>query len=135
MSDTTPQMKLEVVLVPVADVDRAKEFYGERLGFNVDHDTRVSEQMRIVQLTPRGSACSVVIGSGLTEMPPGSLEGLQLVVRDIEEARNTLGDRGVASSEVELVGPPDQDGSRFIRFSDPDGNRWAVQELRGSFAR
>jgi catechol 2,3-dioxygenase-like lactoylglutathione lyase family enzyme len=125
-------MKLEVVVVPVADVDRAKEFYSGRLGFSVDHDTRVSEEMRIIQLTPPGSGCSVVIGSGLTEMPPGSLEGLQLVVTDVEEARNTLSARGVAPSEIELVGPPDKDGSKFIRFSDPDGNRWAVQELRGT---
>jgi catechol 2,3-dioxygenase-like lactoylglutathione lyase family enzyme len=130
MTDEALKYRLEVVLVPVSDVDRAKEFYAERTGFEVDHDTRVSEDMRIVQLTPHGSGCSIVIGIGLTQMPPGSIEGLQLVVADLERARADLLGRGVDVSEVEVRGPADMDGSKFASFADPDGNRWAIQELR-----
>jgi catechol 2,3-dioxygenase-like lactoylglutathione lyase family enzyme len=124
------EAKLEVVVVPVSDVDRAKQFYANRVGFKVDHDMEPSATMRVVQLTPHGSGCSIVIGTGLTEMKPGSIEGLQLVVSDIEAAREQLRGRGVEASEVELLGPPEMDGSKFISFADPDGNRWAVQELR-----
>lgn len=126
----SPNYMLEVVVVPVSDVDMSKSFYSERLGFTVDHDTTVSEDLRVVQLTPRGSGCSVVIGTGLSEMKPGSLEGLQLVVSDIEDARRDLLERGVELSDVELRGPADMDGSKFVSFEDPDGNRWAVQEIR-----
>jgi predicted enzyme related to lactoylglutathione lyase len=130
---TEPPMdyRLEVVQVPVTDVDRAKAFYTERAGFNADHDTTVSDEMRVVQLTPPGSGCSIVIGTGLTKMKPGSIEGLQLVVSDIEAARADLADRGVDVSDVQLLGPADMDGSKFVMFSDPDGNGWAVQEFRG----
>jgi catechol 2,3-dioxygenase-like lactoylglutathione lyase family enzyme len=123
--------RLEVVQVPVSDVDRAKAFYADRAGFVVDHDTTVNDRMRIVQLTPPGSACSIVIGTGLAEMQPGSLQGLQLVVRDIEAARAALAGRGVDVSDVQLLGPEDMDGSKFVFFSDPDGNGWGVQEYRG----
>jgi catechol 2,3-dioxygenase-like lactoylglutathione lyase family enzyme len=116
--------RLEVVQVPVSDVDRAKDFYTEKAGFNADHDHRVSEGLRFVQLTPPGSGCSIALGEGLTEMEPGSLEGLQLVVEDIEAARSELAERGVEVSEVQ-----DFDWGRFVFFSDPDGNRWAVQAL------
>jgi catechol 2,3-dioxygenase-like lactoylglutathione lyase family enzyme len=116
--------RLEVVQVPVSDVDRAKAFYTDKAGFNADHDHRVSEGLRFVQLTPPGSGCSIALGEGLTEMEPGSLEGLQLVVEDIEAARSELAERGVEVSEVQ-----DFDWGRFVFFSDPDGNRWAVQAL------
>jgi len=131
--ETEPPMdyRLEVVQVPVTDVDRAKAFYTEQAGFNADHDTTVSDEMRVVQLTPPGSGCSIVIGTGLTKMKPGSIEGLQLVVSDIEAARADLADRGVDVSDVRLLGPADMDGSKFVMFSDPDGNGWAVQEFRG----
>jgi predicted enzyme related to lactoylglutathione lyase len=130
---TEPSMdyRLEVVQVPVTDVDRAKAFYTEKAGFNADHDTTVSDEMRVVQLTPPGSGCSIVIGTGLTAMKPGSIEGLQLVVGDIDAARADLAGRGVDVSEVRLMGPADMDGSKFVMFSDPDGNGWAVQEFRG----
>jgi catechol 2,3-dioxygenase-like lactoylglutathione lyase family enzyme len=129
---------LEVVVVPVADVDRAKEFYTDKLGFNADHDTKVGDAVRIVQLTPAGSGCSVVISKGITSMQPGSLEGLQLVVNDLHQARKELVDRGVDVSEIEVYaenGPrPEQPGddlnnNGFIHFSDPDGNKWAVQQI------
>ena len=127
---------LEVVVVPVSDVDRAKAFYSEQLGFHVDHDTRVSEGNRIVQLTPPGSGCSVVIGEGLVpDMTPGSLRGLQLVVPDIEAARYELVERGVDVSDVRVVGenprpqPDPLDNVGFVFFSDPDGNGWAVQQI------
>jgi predicted enzyme related to lactoylglutathione lyase len=116
--------KLELVAVPVTDVDRAKTFYTEQLGFNADHDNRVSDELRFVQLTPPGSACSISLGTGITVAQPGSLEGLQLVVDDIEAARNQLVERGVAASEIR-----DFPWGRFVFFSDPDGNGWAVQEL------
>ena len=128
--------KLELVVVPVSDVDRAKTFYAEKVGFNVDHDTRVSDEVRVVQLTPPGSACSIAIGTGIVESQPGSVQGLQLVVSDIEAARAELVERGVEVSEVqEFVGeawvsanPPFDDWNSFVFFNDPDGNGWAVQQ-------
>ena len=119
---------LEVVPVPVADVDRAKAFYSEQIGFAVDHDTRVSDELRIVQLTPKGSGCSIVIGVGLVDSEPGSLRGLQLVVADILAARAELVNRGVEVSEIRQIDP--RDGGTLMDFSDPDGNTWVVQELR-----
>jgi predicted enzyme related to lactoylglutathione lyase len=116
--------KLELIPVPVSDVDRAKQFYSERAGFAVDNDVIVREGLRFVQLTPPGSACSVSIGEGITEMDPGSLEGLQLVVEDVEAARDRLAEGGVDVSEIQ-----DFPWGRFVFFSDPDGNRWAVQQL------
>jgi predicted enzyme related to lactoylglutathione lyase len=116
--------KLELIPVPVSDVDRAKQFYSERAGFAVDNDVTVREGLRFVQLTPPGSACSVSIGEGITEMDPGSLEGLQLVVEDVEAARDRLAEGGVDVSEIQ-----DFPWGRFVFFSDPDGNRWAVQQL------
>ena len=121
--------RLEVVVVPVSDVDRAKAFYTEGLGFNLDHDASPSEDVRVVQLTPPGSACSIVIGSGLSDSPPGSAKGLQLVVDDIEAARSDLAGRGVEVGEIKEMGRPGRPGFKFIFFSDPDGNGWAVQEL------
>ncbi|MEU2611694.1 VOC family protein [Micromonospora sp. NPDC007271] len=127
---------LEVVVVPVSDVDRAKEFYAERLGFAIDHDTRVGDDVRIVQLTPPGSGCSVVIGRGaVPDMPPGSLKGLQLVVPDLEQARKELVARGVEVSEIQVLGanprpvPHPLDNVGFVFFTDPDGNAWAVQQI------
>ena len=117
-------MKLELVAVPVSDVDRAKSFYVDQAGFNADHDHRVTDTLRFVQLTPPGSACSIVIGLGMTSMAPGSLQGLQVVVKNIEEAHRELSGRGVAVSEID-----DQPWGRFIYFSDPDGNSWAVQQI------
>ncbi|HEX4760086.1 MAG TPA: glyoxalase superfamily protein [Thermoleophilaceae bacterium] len=115
--------KLELVQVPVSDVDRAVDFYSERAGFNLDYDHRVSEEMRFVQLTPPGSGCSIALGAGLTEMEPGSVKGLQLVVSDIEEAHGELAGRG-----VEVSGVQDFPWGRFVFFEDPDGNAWAVQQ-------
>jgi catechol 2,3-dioxygenase-like lactoylglutathione lyase family enzyme len=126
--------KLEVVVVPVSDVDRAKQFYSEQVGFNVDVDHRAGEQFRVVQLTPPGSACSVTIGQGLSDMPPGSVKGLQLVVADIEAARAELVSRGVEVSPIQHFDDgvqkegPGGDWNSFIFFSDPDGNGWAVQQ-------
>jgi predicted enzyme related to lactoylglutathione lyase len=122
--------RLEVVQLPVSDVDRAKAFYTEKMGFEEDHDVRPSDEMRVVQLTPQGSTCSVVIGTGLSKMAPGSVQGLQLIVTDIEAARAELTGRGVEVSEVQLMGPADMDGSKFASFTDPDGNGWALQEIR-----
>jgi catechol 2,3-dioxygenase-like lactoylglutathione lyase family enzyme len=122
--------KLEVVVVPVSDVDRAKTFYTEGAGFNVDHDVAPGSDMRVVQLTPPGSACSIVIGTGMGHAEPGSIRGLQLVVPDIAKARETLMGRGVAVSEVQQMGSPDRDGGKFAFFEDPDGNGWSVQEIR-----
>jgi catechol 2,3-dioxygenase-like lactoylglutathione lyase family enzyme len=116
--------RLELVLVPVSDVDRAKAFYSEKAGFNADHDHRVSDEIRFVQLTPPGSACSIALGEGLTEMEPGSLQGLQLVVEDIEAARAELVERGVEVSDVQEF-----DWGSFVFFRDPDGNGWAVQGM------
>ena len=127
---------LEVVVVPVSDVDRAKDFYSEKVGFNVDHDTKINDDARIVQLTPPGSGCSIVVGKGVVaEMPPGSLKGLQLVVQDIHKARAELVERGLEVSEVQVLGenpvpggdPLDNVG--FVFFSDPDGNSWGVQQI------
>ncbi|MDH6460425.1 catechol 2,3-dioxygenase-like lactoylglutathione lyase family enzyme [Micromonospora sp. A200] len=127
---------LELVVVPVSDVDRAKEFYADRLGFAVDHDTRVGDDVRIVQLTPPGSGCSVVIGRGaVPDMPPGSLKGLQLVVPDLEKARAELVARGVEVSEIQVLGenprpvPHPLDNVGFVFFTDPDGNAWGVQQI------
>jgi catechol 2,3-dioxygenase-like lactoylglutathione lyase family enzyme len=117
-------LRLELISVPVSDVDRAKAFYVEQAGFNPDHDHTVSDDLRFVQLTPPGSACSISIGKGLTEKEPGSVEGLQLVVDDIEEAKAELSGRGVEVGEVQ-----DFPWGRFLFFADPDGNRWAVQQI------
>jgi catechol 2,3-dioxygenase-like lactoylglutathione lyase family enzyme len=117
-------MKLELVPVPVTDVDRAKAFYVDQIGFHADHDHRVTDDLRFVQLTPPGSACSIVIGMGITEMAPGSQKGLQVVVEDVEAVRRELVGRGVATSEVDV-----QPWGSFIFFSDPDGNTWAVQQI------
>jgi predicted enzyme related to lactoylglutathione lyase len=117
-------MKLELVAVPVSDVDRAKAFYTGQAGFNADHDYTVSDEIRFVQLTPPGSACSIAIGKGLTDAAPGSVTGLQLVVTDIEAARKEFVDRGAPVSEVQ-----DFPWGRFVFFADPDGNKWAVQQI------
>jgi catechol 2,3-dioxygenase-like lactoylglutathione lyase family enzyme len=122
-------MKLEVVPMPVSDVDAAKAFYTEQVGFELDHDARPNDRMRVVQMTPPGSACSVVIGEGLPLGEPGSVKGVQLVVEDIDAAREALVGRGVAVSEVQQLGPEGTPGSRFCFFEDLDGNTWAVQEL------
>ncbi len=116
--------KLELVAIPVSDVDRAKAFYTEKAGFNADHDHRVSDELRFVQLTPPGSACSIALGTGLVDTPPGSVQGLQLVVADIQAARAELVKRGVEVSEVQ-----DFAWGSYVFFSDPDGNRWSVQQL------
>jgi len=118
------EMKLELVAVPVTDVDRAKAFYTEKIGFNADHDYQVRDDLRFVQLTPPGSACSIVIGVGITEMPPGSQKGLQMVVADVKEVRDELAKRGVAISEIEVM-----PWGSFAYFSDPDGNFWSFQQL------
>ena len=118
------EWRLELVQVPVSDVDRAKAFYTEKAGFNADHDHRVSDEIRFVQLTPPGSDCSIALGTGLSGMEPGSVQGLQLVVSDIEAARAELVERGVDVSEVQVF-----DWGSFVFFSDPDGNGWAVQQL------
>ena len=117
--------KLELVAVPVSDVDRAKAFYVDQAGFNPDHDHTVSEDLRFVQLTPPGSACSIAIGKGTVDSDPGSIKGLQLVVEDIEAAKADLSGRGVEVGEVQ-----DFPWGRFVFFSDPDGNGWAVQEIQ-----
>ena len=117
-------MKLELVAVPVTDVDRAKAFYVEKAGFNADQDNVVNEGLRFVQLTPPGSACSIAIGTGITEMAPGSLRGLQLVADDVEAVRAELIGRGVDAGDVQSFPWGD-----FIFFADPDGNTWAVQQL------
>lgn len=120
---------LEVVIVPVSDLDRAIEFYRDRVGFELDHDTQAGEH-RFVQLTPSGSGCSIVMGTlpAQNEMAPGSLKGLQLVVADAEAARAELVARGVDASPIQVIDP--RDGGTFFGFADPDGNSWAVQELR-----
>ena len=117
-------MKLELVIIPVSDVDRAKAFYTDKVGFNADHDQTVSDEIRFVQLTPPGSACSIAIGKGLVEGEPGSVRGLQMVVADIEAAHAQLTARGAEVSDVQ-----DLDWGRFIFFADPDGNKWALQQL------
>ncbi|MFC9892549.1 VOC family protein [Nocardia sp. NPDC127579] len=127
---------LEVVIVPVSDIDRAKAFYSEQLGFVVDHDTTVGAGMRIVQLTPPGSGCSIVIGEGaVPHMEPGSVKGLQLVVPDIEQAHRELVARGVEVTDVQVLGqsptptPHPLDNVGFVFFEDPDGNSWGVQQI------
>jgi catechol 2,3-dioxygenase-like lactoylglutathione lyase family enzyme len=117
------EMKLELVAVPVSDIDRAKEFY-VRVGFNADHDHTVSDEVRFVQLTPPGSACSIALGKGLTSMTPGSLDNLQMVIADADSVRAELIGRGVEVSEVD-----EQPWGRFVYFKDPDGNGWSLQEL------
>jgi predicted enzyme related to lactoylglutathione lyase len=117
------EYKLELVAVPVSDVDRAKAFY-ERVGFNADYDHEVSDEIRFVQLTPPGSACSIAIGKGLTQAAPGSVEGLQVVVSDADAARSDLQQRGIEVSDVQEF-----PWGRFVFFSDPDGNKWAVQQV------
>jgi catechol 2,3-dioxygenase-like lactoylglutathione lyase family enzyme len=116
--------KLELVPVPVSDVDRAKAFYTEKAGFNADHDHRVSDEIRFVQLTPPGSACSIAIGNGIVDSEPGSMRGLQVVVSDIHEARAELLERGVEVGDVQEF-----PWGSFVFFSDPDGNTWSVQGL------
>jgi catechol 2,3-dioxygenase-like lactoylglutathione lyase family enzyme len=117
-------MRLELVAVPVTDVDRAKAFYTEQVGFNADHDHRVSDTLRFVQLTPPGSACSITIGDGITDAAAGSVRGLQLVVDDIEATRAELAGRGLDAGEVQ-----DFPWGRFLFFSDPDGNGWSIQQI------
>ncbi len=116
--------ELQLLQVPVSDVDASIEFYAERAGFNLDHDHRVSDELRFVQMTPAGSACSISFGTGLTTMAPGSVEGLQLVVEDIEAAREELSGRGLEVGDVQ-----DFPWGRFLFFKDPDGNGWAVQQI------
>jgi len=116
--------KLELVILPVTDVDRAKAFYADQVGFVVDHDHAVSDEVRFVQLTPPGSACSIAIGKGLVDAAPGSVKGLQMVVADARAARDQLVSRGVDAGEVQVL-----DWGTFTGFRDPDGNEWAVQEL------
>jgi predicted enzyme related to lactoylglutathione lyase len=121
-------MKLELVPIPVSDVDRAKDFYVEKAGFHLDFDVQSSDTMRVVQLTPPGSACSIVIGTGMgeiSEMKPGSVKGLHLVVKDIKQARDALAQRGVEMGEI-IVYPR---GIKYAGFSDPDGNSWTLQEI------
>lgn len=123
-----PEMKLELVPVPVSDVDRAKAFYVEKLGFNLDHDVHPNDKVRVVQLTPPGSGCSIVIGTGMgeiSEMKPGSIKGLHLVVKDIRQVREILAGRGVEVSEVD----EHPRGIKYVYFTDPDGNSWALQEI------
>lgn len=117
-------MKLELVSVPVSDVDRAKAFYTDKVGFHADHDHTVSDEIRFVQLTPPGSACSIAIGRGIVEGEPGSVRGLQMVVADIEAAHAELVKRGAEVSDIQ-----DLDWGRFVFFADPDGNKWALQQL------
>ena len=117
-------MKLELVAVPVSDVDRAKAFYTDKVGFNADHDYTVSEEIRFVQLTPPGSACSIAIGKGIVEGEPGSVRGLQMTVADIEAVHAELVGRGAEVSDIQ-----DLDWGRFVFFTDPDGNKWALQQL------
>jgi catechol 2,3-dioxygenase-like lactoylglutathione lyase family enzyme len=136
---TSVNWTLEVVVVPVSDVDRAKDFYANKLNFTVDHDSKIDDNVRVVQLTPPGSGCSIVIGTGLVpDMPPGSLKGLQLVVPDIRAAHAELSGRGVAVSEVVVFGASgprpsteedNLDNVGFVHFTDPDGNGWSVQQI------
>ena len=116
--------KLELVIIPVSDIDRAKAFYTDKAGFNADHDHTVSDEIRFVQLTPPGSACSIAIGKGITDAAPGSVVGLQMVVPDIEAAHDELVKRGAEVSEINELA-----WGRFVFFADPDGNKWAVQQL------
>jgi catechol 2,3-dioxygenase-like lactoylglutathione lyase family enzyme len=124
------ELRLEVVQVPVTDVDRAKAFYTDRVGFHADHDTWVSDAVRVVQLTPPGSACSIVIGTGLSDMTPGSVQGLQLTVADMDATRGELLERGLDVSDVRVLGRPGRPGFKHASFRDPDGNGWVLQEIR-----
>ncbi len=133
---------LEVVVVPVADVARAQHFYADQLGFVIDHNTKISDDLWFIQLTPPGSGCSIVIGKGITEMQPGSIQGLQLVVADLHAARAQLVERGVEVSEIQVIGRTGSRAARagdtldnvgFIFFKDPDGNGWAVQQMADRF--
>jgi len=117
--------KLELVAIPVSDVDRAKQFYVDKAGFVADHDHVVSDEVRFVQLTPRGSACSIAIGKGVTDAPPGSVQGMQIVVSDIEAAHAELTERGVDVGDIQ-----DMPWGSFVFFEDPDGNKWAVQQIQ-----
>jgi len=130
--------KIEVVTVPVSDVDRAKEFYAEKVGFNVDIDYRISDDIRLVQLTPPGSACSIHLGTSTVDMEPGSIDGVFLIVRDVRAARSHLGERGVEVGEIQVFDAgsyrPAMEGEDLdlvgcVFFSDPDGNRWCVQQI------
>jgi catechol 2,3-dioxygenase-like lactoylglutathione lyase family enzyme len=116
--------KIELVAIPVSDVDRAKTFYTEKVGFNPDHDHNVSDDLRFIQMTPPGSACSITFGKGIVDTPPGSVQGVQMVVSDIHAARAELADRGVDVSEVQEF-----PWGKFVFFSDPDGNGWSVQQI------
>jgi catechol 2,3-dioxygenase-like lactoylglutathione lyase family enzyme len=116
--------KLELVAIPVSDVDRAKDFYVDKVGFHADHDHQVSDELRFVQLTPPGSACSIALGTGVTDAPPGSVKGLQLVVEEIQAARAELLERGVEVGEIQEF-----PWGKFVFFQDPDGNSWSVQEI------
>ncbi len=116
--------KIELVAIPVTDVDRAKAFYTDQVGFNADHDHQVNQDLRFVQLTPPGSACSIVMGTGITDMPPGSQRGVQVVVADVAAARKSLVEHGVQASEIDV-----QPWGSFVTFADPDGNTWALQQL------
>src|SRR3978361_649174 len=116
--------KIELVTIPVTDVDRAKAFYVDQVGFHADHDHQVTDTLRFVQLTPPGSACSVALGTGLTEMPPGSQKGVQVVVADVAAARQRLLDNGVEASEIDV-----QPWGSFGTFADPDGNTWSLQQI------
>ena len=129
----TPPMtwKLELIPIPVSDVDRAKHFYIEKLGFHLDHDVSPSPKMRVVQLTPVGSACSICFGTGIVSTPPGSVQGLHLVVSDIHAAHAQLASAGVDASEIRELGS----GIFFVFFKDPDGNGWAVQQIASRAAR
>jgi catechol 2,3-dioxygenase-like lactoylglutathione lyase family enzyme len=124
MEESTMDWKLELVILPVSDVDRAKAFYVDQVGFNADHDQRVNVDLRFVQLTPPGSACSIAFGTGLVDTEPGSVAGLQIVVGDVARARAELVGRGVEVSEVDVLA-----WGSFVNFSDPDGNRWTLQQL------
>jgi catechol 2,3-dioxygenase-like lactoylglutathione lyase family enzyme len=124
------EYRLEVIGVPVSDVDAARDFYTARVGFHLDHDVEPGPDMRVVQLTPPGSPCSIVLGRGLPLGEAGAAKGMQLVVDDIDAARAELAGRGVQITEVQQLGPEGSPGSRFAFFSDPDGNGWSLQELK-----
>ncbi|HEV7565465.1 MAG: hypothetical protein QOD05_1383 [Microbacteriaceae bacterium] len=116
--------KIELIAIPVTDVDRAKAFYVDQIGFNADHDIQVNDDLRFVQLTPPGSACSIVLGTGVTDMAPGSQRGVQIVIADADAAREQLVSKGVQASDVD-----EQPWGRFVYFADPDGNTWSLQEI------
>ncbi|WP_166870993.1 VOC family protein [Salinibacterium sp. ZJ450] len=117
-------MKIELLAVPVSDLDRAKEFYVDKIGFNADYDIPVSDELRFIQLTPPGSACSIVLDTNMTTMAPGTVKGIQMVIADADAARALLVEKGVDASEVD-----EQDWGRFVYFEDPDGNSWALQQI------